>query len=126
MPCGKNIIFALFGIGKSAQSALFADRAERILAVGQKFIGIHLMPDIENNLIDIEIKDIAKRDRQFDNAEIGREVAAVFVDGPYDLIAYFRAKLFQLFVIQIFYIAHTPSLQRSCAAAKPTIPSSIL
>ena len=54
------------------------------------------MPDIENDFIDIEIKDIAKRDRQFDNAEVGREVAAVFVDGPYDLIAYFRAKLFQL------------------------------
>ena len=50
---------------------------EPIVPTGQQFMHIALMPDVKQDRIFRRIENIMQPDRQFDDAEVRREMAAV-------------------------------------------------
>src|SRR5262245_53834616 len=72
---------------KATQAACAADSGKTSFAPGEKFVDIAFVADIPDEFVFRRAEDIVQGDRQFDNAEVRPEVAAIFGEHGDQLVA---------------------------------------
>ena len=98
MARSKSVIPALGTLGETADSAVLAQGTKFLLAPGQKLVRISLMADIPDETVICGIEYVMKSYRQFDHAETGGKMPAVFGDGAYDSGANFLSQFEKLLI----------------------------
>ena len=81
---------------ETREAAGAAQRAEAVRAAGEELPGVALVGDVEEDRIGRRVEDAQERDRELDDAEVAREVAAVGADGFDDFGADLRGERRQL------------------------------
>ncbi|MNL77154.1 hypothetical protein D3C87_2032730 [compost metagenome] len=76
MTDAQHVVLALAAPRERMQAAFLANRANFIATPGQNFVGISLMPDVPNQLIEWGVIDVVKRHGQLHRAKSGGEMSA--------------------------------------------------
>ena len=76
MPHGKEVVSALRGLREAGHAFARPEFREEGEPAGEEFVWIALVPDIKQQPIVPEIKNIVERDREFDDAQIRRQMPA--------------------------------------------------
>ena len=92
----ERVVFALGALGEAGEAAALAQRADAVAPAGQNLVRIGLMADVPDEAVARRVEHVVQRDRQFDDAETGAEMAAGDGDGIDRLLAQFVGKLTQL------------------------------
>ena len=71
----NGIVFALAALGEAGKAAARAQRMDAVAPAGENLVRIGLMADVPDQPIARRIEDIMERDRQFDDAEPGAQMA---------------------------------------------------
>ena len=69
MAGGEKVVGALVHARESREPALAAQRRETVQALGEQFVGVALVSDVEDYLVRVGIEYAQQRHRQFDGAE---------------------------------------------------------
>ena len=85
----ERIVFALGALGETGQAAALAQRADAVAAIGEDLVRIGLMADVPDQPVGRRVENVVQRDRQFDDAEAGAEMAAGDSDSVDGLLAQF-------------------------------------
>ena len=72
----ERVVFALGALGEAGQAVALAQGADAVAAAGQDLVRIGLMADVPDQPVVRRVEDVMQRDRQFDDAEAGAEMAA--------------------------------------------------
>ena len=96
------IVLAFGAQGETVQAAGGADGVKTVLAAGEQFVDVALMADVPDEFVVRRGEDVVEGDGQFDDAEVGAEVAAVFGQLGDQFVADFPGQLFQLIERQFF------------------------
>ena len=86
---GQNIVFAFRAVGEAGNASVLTERVEAFVPTRQELVRVALMADVEDDLILWGMKMAVQRDRRFREAEIRRQMSAVYRYGIYDLFSYF-------------------------------------
>ncbi len=92
----ERVVFALGALGEAGQAAALAQRADAVAPAGEDLVRIGLVADVPDQLVVGRVEDVVQRDREFDDAEAGAEMAAGLGDGVDRLGAQFVGQLPQL------------------------------
>ena len=76
MPGSIAVVLAFAAEQKSIEPLVLADGGKAIEAAGEQLVNVALMAHIKDKLVFWSFKNTMQRDRQFDHAKIGSEVAA--------------------------------------------------
>ena len=74
MPRAERIVAAFGHFWETADAMVLPVAGKGIAPAGDDFMGVCLMPHIPYKPVVLEVKHIMQRDRQFDNAQVGREM----------------------------------------------------
>jgi|SRR5690625_4350033 len=108
------VVFALVSGEKTAQAAGFSDLPESFaLSSGEEFVNVSLVGDVENELIFRSGKNAMQGDRQFDDAEIRADVAAVDGGDFEDFLSDFSGERRELFRVELLEIGRTENLRQN-------------
>jgi len=72
----ERIVLALGPFREARQPALLPQRADAVAAAGENLVRIGLMADVPDQPVVRRVEHVVQRDRQFDHAEPGSEMAA--------------------------------------------------
>ena len=76
VPRAEAVVFALGAQHEAVQAARLADRLQAIQPPGEHFVDVSLVADVEEQLVFGGIEDGVQSQCQFDDAEIGTQMAA--------------------------------------------------
>ncbi|MPN43031.1 hypothetical protein SDC9_190590 [bioreactor metagenome] len=77
----EGVVFAFATSRKAGNAAPMAQSAHRLATAGQYLVAVGLMTDVPDDAIFRRVKDVVQRDRQFDRAQIRRQMPAGLRDG---------------------------------------------
>ena len=80
MPDAEKIVLAFAPSRKARNAARKTERRKRSVAPRQKFVRVALMTHVPHDRVFGTRKHAVQRNRKFHDAEIAREVTAVFAD----------------------------------------------
>ena len=92
----ERVVFAFGALGEAGKPVLLAQRADAVAAAGQDLVRIGLVADIPDQPVVRRVEDVVQRDRQFDDAKPGAEMAAGERNGVDQLGAQFGGELRQV------------------------------
>ena len=95
MAAAESVVFAFRPTGKAAQSVYFPQGGKAGVAAGEHFMGVALVPYIENQLVPGAIQHPVQRQRQLHHPQIGGQMPAVHPHGVNDFRSYFPRQLLQ-------------------------------
>ena len=91
MAHGEQVVLGLVGIGKARSLAKTFRIDIGIRAPGQRLVGVGLVRNVKDNLVDRGVKHAMKRNRKLNDAQVGGNVSAdsggAFEDGVANLVA---------------------------------------
>ena len=91
---GEQVVLGLVGIGKARSLAKTFRIDIGIRAPGQRLVGVGLVRNVKDNLVDRGVKHAMKRNRKLNDAQVGGNVSAdsggAFEDGVANLAAELR------------------------------------
>ena len=91
MPHGKQVVLGLVGIGKARSLTITLRIDISVRAPGQRLVGVGLVRNVKDNLVDRGVKHAMKRNRKLNDAQVGGNVSAdsggAFEDGVANLAA---------------------------------------
>ena len=100
-----NVSYSLsLALAETAQPAVLPNGVKLLPTSGQQFVGVRLVARIPDDEIPGRVQQVVKGDGQFDDAEVGGEMAADVGNDRDDLLADFLADLRELFRRQILEI----------------------
>jgi len=76
MAGAEGIVFAFGALGETGQPPALAQRAHAGAATGENLVRIGLMADVPDQLVARGVENIVQRHRQFNDTEVGAEMAA--------------------------------------------------
>ena len=76
--CGLSAV-----TGEAGEAAVLAQRREAVAAAGQELVDVGLVAHVPDELVAGAVEDAVQGDRQLDDAEVRRQVAAVLGDGAH-------------------------------------------
>ena len=97
----ERVVFALGALGEAGQAAAHAQRADAVAAAGEDLVRIGLMADVPDDAVARGVEHVMQRDRQFDHAEAGAEMAAGDGDRIDGLGAQFVGDLPELALVEL-------------------------
>ena len=100
----EGIVFAFRPLCESGQSVTLSQRADTVTPAGQDFMRIDLVADIPDDLVIRCIKQVMQRDRQFDHAKTGAEMATCDRNGINGLRTQFISDLLKIFGFEFLQI----------------------
>ena len=128
----ERIVFALDAPRVAGDSAERAQRVELGVAAGHQLVRVGLMPDVPHDAVVRGFEDAVERERQLDDAEIGRQVPGAPRHGLDDGVPDLSRELQDLRAVQRLQVgrrmdrieqAHrAPHRYQSSAPAQPTMP----
>ena len=101
----KEVEVALFRIGIPHQPAAFADRIELRKATGQQLVRIDLVPGVPDEAVFFEVEHLVQRNREFNDAQVRREVRWSGFDNGAERLADFGGELLQFLIVEAIQIA---------------------
>ena len=90
------VVMGLAGFWEPGHALAGAEVCEFVEAAGEEFMGVALVADIEEEAVVAEVKDAVHGDGEFDDAEVGGEVAAGTGNLVDDGCANFSRQIFEL------------------------------
>ena len=91
MTHGEQVVLGLVGIGKARGLAVACRVDISVRAPGQRLMGVGLVRNVKDNLVDGGVKHAMKRNRKLNDAQVGGNVSAdsggAFEDGVANLAA---------------------------------------
>lgn len=75
--CAEIVVDALAALWKTGHAAVLSECVETVVAPGEQLMHIGLMADVPDELVLWKIVHIMQRQRDLDDAEVWREMAAV-------------------------------------------------
>ena len=72
----ERVVFALGALGEAGQAVAHPQRADAVAAAGEDLVRIGLMADVPDDAVLRGVEDVVQRDREFDHAEAGAQMAA--------------------------------------------------
>ena len=88
---GKQVVLGLVGVGKAGSLAKTLRIDISVRTPSQRLVGVGLVRNVKDNLVDGGVKHAMKRDRKLNDAQVGGNVPAdgggAFEDGVADLAA---------------------------------------
>ena len=87
MPGIENVIDRLFPLAEAGNAVVLADRVESVAPAGNQFVGIALMPGIEDQLVARSVEHVMQRQSQFHDAQVSAEMPPQQRDDLEDLIS---------------------------------------
>ena len=94
VPHGEQVVLGLVGIGKARGLAVACRVDISVRAPGQRLMGVGLVRNVKDNLVDGGVKHAMKRNRKLNDAQVGGNVPAdgggAFEDGVANLVAELR------------------------------------
>ena len=94
MAHGEQVVFGLVGIGKARDLTITLRIDIRVRAPSQRLVGVGLVRNVKDYLVDRGVKHAMERDRKLNDAQVGGNVSAdsggAFEDGVANLIAELR------------------------------------
>jgi hypothetical protein len=98
------VVRTLGAQGKAVQAVRLADRVEAVLAAGEQLVDVALVAHVPDKLVLGRAEDLVQRDGQFDDAEVGAEMAARLGEGLDEFLADVRRQLLALFQRELLYV----------------------
>src|SRR5690606_41056727 len=77
----ERVVLALGPPCEAGKPSLLPERADTVAAAGQDLVRVRLVADIPDQAVVRRVEDIVQRNRQFDHAEAGAEMAAGLGNG---------------------------------------------
>ena len=96
MPGTEAVIDALVPFEEAGNTALLAQSIETVVAAGQQFVHVRLVPHVPDNLVVGRIEHIVKRKSQFHNAKARSQMTAMLGHLPNNGLANLRSQTVQL------------------------------
>jgi hypothetical protein len=103
----EAVVFAFRALSKSGQASALPQCSDPVPPSGQDLVRVGLMADVPDQLVCGRIEDIMQRNREFDNAETGAEMAAGHCDGADGLSPQFVCNLLKVPSIDTTQISRT-------------------
>ena len=98
--CREGVVFALLRVREAGKAPVLPERVELLIAAGEKFVGVHLVPDVPDEGVLRRLELEVHGEGQFHRAEVRREVPAVLRDGIHDRLSDLSGECLQLPVVQ--------------------------
>src|SRR6478736_891738 len=92
----EGVVLAFIARKKAGDASFLANRGEAVETPGEELMDIGLMADIPDEHVPGRVKNVVKRNRKLDCAEIRSEVAAIDRKNADHLLADVSRKLLQL------------------------------
>ncbi len=80
VPGVQDVVLALGAVGETEQAALFADGKYPFPAAGDDLVGIALVADVPDDLVQRRVEDPMQGQGQVHGPQVGRQVPAVLRD----------------------------------------------
>src|SRR5215831_11687446 len=106
----KRVVFALGALGEAGETPALAQRADAVAAAGEDLVWIGLMTNVPDQAVARCVENVVERNREFDHAEPGAEMAAGDRDGRNGLMAQLVGELPQLILGQATQIVRCMNL----------------
>ncbi len=97
----EDVVLRFLTFAEAGDTAVHADRVERVAPPGDEFVRIRLMAGVENDLIARRVEDVVQCQRQLDDPEVAAEVAADPRNHVDDAVADLTRKLMELFAVEL-------------------------
>ena len=104
MPSSKAIIFTFLNFRETTQSPKLANGRKPILSLSQNLMRVCLMPNIPNQSIIRNIKNIMQSNRKFNSTQRRSQMPWIFSQNTNNIIPYLFTKQRQLLFRELFYI----------------------
>ena len=110
----EGVAFALRPFGKTAESAILANRVELRLAPGEELVRIRLVAHVPDEPVVRGIEYVVERYRKLDHPEVGGEMPPVVRHRDDDPVADFLCELLQLSNREIFELRRIFNPGKQC------------
>src|SRR5208282_4450681 len=104
VPRAITIMFALRAQHEAVQAAGGANGVKEVAPAGEQFVYVSLVADVENEMVLGSVEDVMHGEREFHDAEIRAEVAAVFRENGNEFLADFRRELLELREVELLHV----------------------
>ncbi len=107
MGCAEGVVLAFATARESRDAVKLAQRVHALAAAGENLVRVSLMTDVPDDPVLWRIEDVMQGDRQFDRAQVGRQMAAGLRHRLDDEFAQFIGQRLELRPRQLAQICRT-------------------
>ena len=112
----EGVVFAFRALGESREAAALTQRFDPVAPPGQYLVRIGLMADVPDQPIIRRVEHVVQRDRQFDDAKAGTQMATRYRDSADSLVAQFIGNFLKIFFVDATKIGwRLDRIQNGCA-----------
>ena len=92
----ERVVGALAALGEAAHAAVLPQRGEALATPGEELVDVGLVPDVEDDPVVRAVERAVNAERELDDAEVGRQVAAGLRDRGHEFVADLLGELREL------------------------------